>query len=154
MRTMLLSLRPDVFDNVRTGKKIFEHRKVFPDEPIKAYIYVSRPRQELAGVMLLNNRQKLSDWETRYAYDESAQKRIRKYMEHHRYVMEIQEFQDTTHISLSEIKQRFPDFLIPQMYYYLDDTELLSYLQKQMKPIGKNIVNDFTVVESTQICIN
>lgn len=75
-------------------------------------------------------------------------------MEHHRYVMEIQEFQDTTHISLSEIKQRFPDFLIPQMYYYLDDTELLSYLQKQMKPIGKNIVNDFTVVESTQICIN
>lgn len=74
MRTMLLSLRPDVFDNVRTGKKIFEHRKVFPDEPIKAYIYVSRPRQELAGVMLLNNRQKLSDWETRYAYDESAQK--------------------------------------------------------------------------------
>ena len=39
MRTMLLSLKPDIYNQIATGKKIFEHRKVFPDEPIKAYIY-------------------------------------------------------------------------------------------------------------------
>ena len=41
MRTMLLSLRPDVFDNVASGNKIYEHRKVFPDELIKAYVFVN-----------------------------------------------------------------------------------------------------------------
>ena len=37
MRTMLLSFKADVYQKVITGEKIYEHRKVFPDEPIKAY---------------------------------------------------------------------------------------------------------------------
>ena len=41
MRTMLLSLREDVYKRVLSGEKIYEHRKVFPDEPVKAYIYIS-----------------------------------------------------------------------------------------------------------------
>lgn len=41
MRTMLLSLREDVYKRVLSGEKIYEHRKVFPDEPVKAYIYMS-----------------------------------------------------------------------------------------------------------------
>lgn len=56
MRTVLLSLKPEVFQNVQSGKKIYEHRKVFPDEPVIAYIYISRPVQELAGVMYLGKR--------------------------------------------------------------------------------------------------
>ena len=33
MRTMLMSLRDDVYRKVLSGEKIYEHRKVFPDEP-------------------------------------------------------------------------------------------------------------------------
>lgn len=43
VRTMLLSLREDVYKKVLSGEKIYEHRKVFPDKHVKAYIYVSSP---------------------------------------------------------------------------------------------------------------
>ena len=41
MRTMLLSFKADVYKRVITEEKIYEHRKVFPDEPVLAYLYVS-----------------------------------------------------------------------------------------------------------------
>lgn len=43
MRTMLLSFKANVYKKVITGEKIYEHRKVFPNESIKAYLYVSTP---------------------------------------------------------------------------------------------------------------
>ena len=66
MRTMLLSLKPEVFTNVQSGVKIYEHRRVFPDEPVKAYIYVSRPVQALSGVMYLGNKTDIEDWKEKY----------------------------------------------------------------------------------------
>ena len=39
MRIMLLSFKPSVYNKLLSGIKIYEHRKVFPDEPIKAYLY-------------------------------------------------------------------------------------------------------------------
>ena len=56
MRTMLLSFKADVFDRVVSGEKIYEHRKVFPDEHIEAYLYVSTPRKVITGIMHLSNR--------------------------------------------------------------------------------------------------
>ena len=38
MKTVLLSLKPEVFQNVLSGEKIYEHRKVFHDGPVTAYI--------------------------------------------------------------------------------------------------------------------
>lgn len=79
MRTMLLSLKPEVFKNVQSGVKIYEHRRVFPDEPVKAYIYVSRPVQALAGVMYLGNKTNIEDWKEKYRDDAEAQERINEY---------------------------------------------------------------------------
>lgn len=53
MRKMLLSFKADVYKRVLSGEKIFEHRKVFPDEPIMAYLYVSSPKQVITGKMIL-----------------------------------------------------------------------------------------------------
>ena len=152
MRTMLLSLRPDVYENVKTGKKIYEHRKVFPDEPIKAYIYVSRPVQALAGVMILGNRTNINEWKETYSDDRDAQIRITEYLERHQYAMEIQEFQDTSQIPLAEIKAVFPKFLIPQMYYFIDKTDLLEYLEKHLVPMGEKVIHTFDSITSDQIC--
>ena len=33
---MLLSFKPEVYEKIKSGKKKFEHRRNFPDEPIKA----------------------------------------------------------------------------------------------------------------------
>lgn len=41
MRTMLLSFKPEWFDKIKEGNKIFEYRRTFPDEEIMAYMYVS-----------------------------------------------------------------------------------------------------------------
>lgn len=154
MRTMLLSLKPEVFQNVKSGTKIYEHRRVFPDEPIKAYIYISRPIQALAGIMYLGNKTNIEDWKEKYKDDADAQKRIDEYLKHFKVVMEIQKFQNTSSISLEDIKKVFPNFLIPQMYYYLDDHPLLQYLNDNLVPIGESITHTFENITSDQICVH
>lgn len=154
MRTMLLSLKPEVFQNVQSGKKIYEHRKVFPDEPVKAYIYISKPIQALAGIMYLGNKINIEYWKEKYKEDIDAQIRIEDYLKHYKVAMEIQKFQNTSSITLADIKKVFPNFLIPQMYYYLDNHPLLHYLEDNLVPIGKPITHTFENITSDQICVH
>lgn len=51
LRKMLLSFRPDVYEKIKSGLKIFEHRRNFPDEPIMAYMYVSSPVKAITGIV-------------------------------------------------------------------------------------------------------
>jgi predicted transcriptional regulator len=154
MRTVMLSLKPDVFNNVLSGEKIYEHRKVFPEGPVTAYIYISRPVQALAGILYLDNKIQLKTWKDKYGYDLMAVERIDKYLERYNVAMEIQKFQNTTSISLEDIKKEFPDFLIPQMYYYLDDLPLLDYLQRNLTPIEPEISHEFNDIDSKDICVH
>ena len=66
---MLLSFRPDVYEKIKSGVKIFEHRRNFPDEPIMAYMYVSSPVKAITGVVYLGKRHCLSDWMEDYKED-------------------------------------------------------------------------------------
>lgn len=154
MRTLLLSLKPEVFNSVLTGEKIYEHRKVLPEGPIKAYVYVSRPVQAIMGILYLDNKVQIETWKTKYKYDLVAIKRIDKYLEKYKVVMEIRKFENTNSISLEEIKREFPNFLIPQMYYYLDDLPLLQYLEKNLKLSGEVIEHNFENIASDLICIH
>ena len=154
MKTLLLSLKPDVFNSVLTGEKIYEHRKVFPEGPVKAYIYVSRPVQALMGILYLDNKVQIESWKTKYKYDLEAIKRIDKYLERYKVVMEIRKFENTSSISLEEIRREFPDFLIPQMYYYLDDLPLLQYLNENLKLTGEVIEHNFKNISSSLICVH
>lgn len=154
MRTMLLSFKPSVYENIRTGKKIFEHRRNFPNEPIKAYMYVSSPVCAITGIVYLGKRHLLADWEERFSYDEDAIQRIRKYREKYRYVMEINEFQETTQIPLKQLRENLNKFVAPQMYYYLDNTELLNYIEENLENKEINIKHIFMEIQSTQICKN
>lgn len=53
MRTMVMSFKPDVYERIACGQKIFEHRRTFPDETIKVYMYVSKPICAVMGILLL-----------------------------------------------------------------------------------------------------
>lgn len=66
MRTMLLSFKADVYKRVITGEKIYEHRKVFPDEPVLAYLYVSAPVKAIVGMMRLENKTSIESWKIKY----------------------------------------------------------------------------------------
>lgn len=152
MRHMLLSFKAEVFERVLSGKKIFEHRKNFPDEPIIAYLYVGKPIQAVVGIMLLQKRTNLEAWKDKYSYDKDAVTRINEYLKKYRYVMEIAEFQNTNMISLEKIKRDIPDFNIPYMYYYLDDSPLLDYFQRNLYPQGEKVIHKFDNIGSWQIC--
>lgn len=52
MRKMLLSFKPEVYEKIKSGKKKFEHRRNFPDEPIMAYMYVSAPIKAIKGIVI------------------------------------------------------------------------------------------------------
>lgn len=152
MRTVLLSFKADVYEKVVTGEKIYEHRKVFPDEPIKAYLYVSSPIKSITGIMHLGNRVSLEDWKAKYSSDKKAVERIDEYLIKHKYAMEILDFQNTTEIHLHTLRKDIPGFVVPQMYYYIDDTALLDYLQKNLQPVGGIVTHDFSNIDSSQIC--
>lgn len=152
MRTILISLKPNVFDNVASGKKIYEYRKVFPNEPIKAYIYISKPIQSITGFMILNNKISLETWRDQFKNDQEAIKRIDDYMTKNRFAMQIHQFQNTNTIPLAKLKEFDPKFLIPQMYYYLDNTKLLKHLEKKLIPQGEPIKHEFSTLTSDMVC--
>lgn len=155
MRTMLLSFKPRVYDKLLSGIKIFEHRRVFPNEPIMAYLYVSSPICAITGILYLGKRHSLKEWRTRYSYDNNAVKRIDNYMINQNYAMEILKFEETSSIPLQTLRVDISNFVVPQMYYYLDDeSELLKYLQNNIKPTGKIITHRFDNITSNDICVN
>ena len=153
---MLLSFRPDVYEKIKSGVKIFEHRRNFPDEPIMAYMYVSSPMKAITGVVYLGKRHCLSDWLEYYKEDSNAVTRIKEYMEtyHYRYAMEIDRFQETSQISLDELRENVPGFVAPQMYIYLDGTELLDYIENKIENLDGCTVHDYSVIKSNEVCVH
>jgi predicted transcriptional regulator len=156
LRKMLLSFRPDVYEKIKSGVKIFEHRRNFPDEPIMAYMYVSSPVKAITGVVYLGKRHCLSDWLEYYKEDSNAVTRIKEYMEtyHYRYAMEIDRFQETSQISLDELRENVPGFVAPQMYIYLDGTELLEYIERNVIVYARKIEHKHEEICSQNICRN
>lgn len=156
MRRMLLSFKPEVYEKIKSGKKKFEHRRNFPDEPIMAYMYVSSPVKAITGVVYLGKRHCLSDWLEYYKEDSNAVTRIKEYMEtyHYRYAMEIDSFQETSQISLDDLRENIPGFVAPQMYIYLDGTELLEYIESNLKMTDLQVEHSFERIEACQVCVH
>lgn len=151
---MLLSFKPEVYEKIKSGKKIFEHRRNFPDEPIMAYMYVSAPVKAITGIVYLGKRHLLSDWHEEFKEDKDAVVRIEKYQESYRYAMEINEFQETTEISLDDLRRDIPDFYAPQMYIYLDGTDLLEYIENNIKSLDENIKHNFKEISADMVCVH
>ena len=134
MRKMLLSFKPSVYDKIYAGIKIFEHRRNFPNEPIMAYMYVSKPVRAITGIVMLDNRHKLSDWENDFNTDSDAVARIQEYQKFYRYAMD--------------------GFVVPQSYIYLDNNpRLLKYIEERIIRNGLEIKHDFSNITSDQICV-
>lgn len=156
MRKMLLSFKPDIYEKIKSGKKIFEHRRTFPNEPIMAYMYVSSPVKAITGVVYLGKRHCLSDWMEEFKGDSDAVVRIRKYADdyHYKYAMEIEKFQETTAISLHELRECVPEFVAPQMYIYLDDTELLRYIESKLQCKALQVKYSFCDIKASDVCVH
>lgn len=154
MRTMLLSLKPEIFELIRRGKKIFEYRHQFYTEPIGAYLYISKPIQKIVGYIEFDKRIELKDWKDKYKGNIEVSKRIDDYISrNYKYAMPINKFKMTTEIPLSDLKNNLEKFIIPESYYYLDNfIELKEYIEKNIDFTDEVVVNNFQVVTDENIC--
>ena len=154
MSTMLLSLKPEIFELIRSGKKIFEYRHQFYTEPIGAYLYISKPIQKIVGYIEFDKRIELKDWKNKYKDNIEVSKRIDDYISrNYKYAMPINKFKMTTEIPLSDLKNNLEKFIIPESYYYLDNfVELKEYIEKNIDFTDEVVVNNFQVVTDENIC--
>ena len=152
MREMLLSVKPYVYEKIASGTKIFEHRRNFPNEPIKAYLYVSSPVCAIKGIIILKNRHSLAEWKEQFANDLEAVKRIEEFAERARYAVEIHEFIETNEIPLNRLRQVIDCFVVPQMYYFIDNKPIKKYLDSNLSKNGKRVVHNFELIESDMVC--
>ena len=154
MHTMLLSLKPEIFDLIRSGKKIFEYRHQFYNGPINAYLYISKPVQKIIGYIEFDKRINLQDWKEKYKYNIEVNSRIDDYISrNYKYAMPIKKFKMTTYITLNDLRNTLNKFIIPESYYYLDNfAELNNYIKSNIKFTGEVLENNFKFIHETDIC--
>ena len=137
MRTILLSFQDQWFQELTEGRMKFEYRMVLPSEETRVFFYVSRPKMVVTGIAHFGAREALEDWLNIYGNRSNEVKaRIQDYLSDCRYAAKIFSFQETNAIPLKAIQKDLPGFLPPRMYYYLDDTDILDYLEKNLTPTG------------------
>lgn len=152
MRTMLLSFNPYWYEKIKSGEKVFEYRTNFPDDIVKAYMYVSSPYKKSIGIIYLGRRIALTDWKEKYQNDIEVSARIERYMERRNYAMPILSYHHTEAVELAELRDQFPNFVSPQMYYFLDNRkELLYFLENKMCEKYK-IEHKFDDISKNEIC--
>lgn len=154
MQKMLLSLKPEIFELIRSGKKIFEYRHQFYTEPINAYLYVSKPVQKIVGYIEFDKRIELKDWKEKYKDNKEVSQRIDDYISrNYKYAMPIKKFKMTSAIELKDLKNDLKKFIIPESYYYLDNfTELKKYIETNIKFTDEVLENSFKIVKNEDIC--
>lgn len=154
MRTMLLSLKPEIFDLIRSGKKIFEYRHQFYTDSINAYLYISKPAQKVVGYIEFDKRINLQDWKEKYKNNSKVSNRIDDYIsKNYKYAMPINKFKMTTEIPLIDLKNNLNKFIIPESYYYLDNfMDLNNYIRRNIEFTGEVVENNFKVIDSADIC--
>ncbi len=153
MRTILFSFSNYWFQYLNSGKMKYEYRKVLPAVKTKVYYYVSRPVMAITGIAYYGPRENLKDWLTLYGNrSETVRNRILDYMTDCEYAVKIYEYIQTNKIPLEQLRREIPGFKPPRMYYFIDNTPLLDYLEKNLKPSGKRWSYTFHQVADEDIC--
>jgi hypothetical protein len=66
--------------------------------------------------------------------------------------MPMYSFQATTKIPLEKLREDVPDFVVPRMYYYLDNLPLLSYIEENLQPTAEKATYNFDDLTDDDIC--
>lgn len=153
MKTLLMSFKPKWFEKIISGEKIFEYRSCFPDEEALVYMYVSSPQKQICGRIHLGKRIPLEKIKEDYFNNIDIIDRVNYYMENHRFAIPILSVEKTEAIKLEKLREDIKKFVVPQMYYDLDDRkELLNYIKYHAKVYGSILENNFDNLTNDDIC--
>ena len=69
--------------------------------------------------------------------------------------MEIDRFQETSQISLDDLRKNVPGFVCTaDVYHNLDGTELLEYIESNLKMTDLQVEHSFERIEACQVCVH
>ena len=154
MRTILLSFDEKWYPVLKSGEKIFEHRRKFCDEEVRAFLYLGKPRQQIVAEMGLDRRELLEDWLQLYQDDEAVANRIRDFMQRNKFAMKVLWFKEIEPINIAEVQELFPELKIPISFHFLDKKpDVLKWLDKNKQYTGYQIENDFSNIDKEDICV-
>jgi predicted transcriptional regulator len=130
-KNIILSFHPDFFRPILYGIKKYEYRKSFCKEPVRAYLYLTRPVSEFIGIMELGKVHHPGDIKSMFSNNHDINKRMDVCIENkERAIVPIESFRMFKKpISLSEIKKIGIDFTVPRAFTYIDNKEILKYLE-------------------------
>ncbi len=111
-------------------------------------IYVSSPMKAICEIMYLSNKTSLIDWKEKYKNDSECIKRIDEYLPQHKIDMEINRFENTNAISLDRLRKDLTKFIVPQMYYFIENPELLNYLETNLRSDSIVVTHTYEKVNS------
>lgn len=153
MKTILLSFSEKWYSALKDGTKIYEHRRRFCNERVRAFIYIGKPKQEIVAEICLDKREKLADWLCVYQNDIEACRRIKEFMKRNNYAMKVLWLKELEPISLKDIQVAFPQVTAPLSFHDLDNKkEVLRWLDSCKKYTGYEIHNEFSKITSADIC--
>lgn len=153
MNTILLSFSKEWFRYLNQGEMKFEYRRSLPAKETRVYFYVSHPVKVVTGMAHFGPREPLKEWLNQYgSRSKTLRNRILDYMTDCNYAVKIYEYIQTNRIPLRELRENVPGFNPPRMYYFIDNSPLLEYLENNLKPSGKRWKFTFEDVADSDIC--
>lgn len=145
-RCVLLSLKEKPYKEILSGEKKYEYRTRYSDEETVAFIYVSQTIKKICGVIFFDKPIIGTDEEISCLAEKYKPGSYSVMMEYLKngigYAIPVKKVIEFSPISLSKIQSNFPDFVVPQSYYYLDT--------KEKKDVLDFIINE-SGVEMTDI---
>ncbi len=132
---LLLSLQEQYWNLIVEGEKKYEYRRVFRDEPVKAFIYASGSRKAVVGVVDFDAPIVAPVGKIAKIAEEQSPGSTRGMLEYmdgleRAYAIPILSVEILRPISLGVIRHDFPRFNPPQSYYVLaNHPKLLKFLQ-------------------------
>ena len=137
-KCVLISLREEYYDAMLEGKKHYEYRTRYLREESEAYIYISKTKKSIVAKIKFgkpmiadaNTIALLAEQEEPGSYNS-----MMEYLHNNiGYAIPVEEIDPIEEVSLNELQQQFPNFIVPQSYYILDKKpELLWFLNSKEK---------------------
>lgn len=140
---VLMSLREEYFEKMLSGEKGFEYRKSFRKTPTKCFIYISKTRKAISGLVEFGQ----PIFGSANEICEIAEKDepgsflgMKAYLGKGKGVaIPIKKVYEFSPVSLEELKSKINRFTVPQSYYMLDQKpEIVDLL------VDKPVVNSYS----------
>jgi predicted transcriptional regulator len=141
--SVLLSIQPQYYQMIKEGTKKYEYRRKFVTVPTTTFLYVGGATKAIMGYVeldrpIIDSVESICQLAERQKAGSMAG--MREYLtgQEKGYAIPILSLHEIKPVPLSELREKFSWFTVPQSYILLDKkSELLSFLQSRPQFISQ-----------------